>query len=237
MWRELTDLLMPRTCLVCGAPLGAQEAHLCLSCEAHLPLTYYWERPHNPMADEFNAVLERHRLPGETLSYAYAAGLLFYHHQNPYKRIPQALKYGQDAAAGRHFGSLLGRYLASAPHFADVDAVIPVPLHWLRRFRRGYNQAAVLSEAIAGVLGVPVLKDVLVRSRRTRSQTSLSAEDRLKNVSGVFSLRQVPQARHILLVDDTFTTGATLAACHQALRQALDSSVRISIATLAVVEG
>ena len=134
----------------------------------------------------------------------------------------------------------------SVPFWADIWhrppilpmwIVIPVPLHWLRRFRRGYNQAAVLSEAIAGVLGVPVLKDVLVRSRRTRSQTSLSAEDRLKNVSGVFSLRQVPQARHILLVDDTFTTGATLAACHQALRQALDSSVRISIATLAVVEG
>ncbi|MBQ9195583.1 MAG: ComF family protein [Bacteroidales bacterium] len=236
MWKELTDLLMPRTCLVCGAPLGAQEAHLCLSCEAHLPLTYYWERPHNPMADEFNAVLERHRLPGEALPYSYATGLLFYHHQNPYKRIPQALKYGRDAAAGRHFGALLGRYLATAPHFADVDAVIPVPLHWLRRLRRGYNQAAVLSEAIAGVLGVPVLEDVLVRARRTRSQTSLSAEDRLKNVSGVFSVRRAPQARHILLVDDTFTTGATLAACHQALRRVLDASARISIATLAVVD-
>ena len=236
MWRELTDLLLPRTCLVCGAPLGAQEVHLCLSCEAHLPLTYYWERTHNPMADEFNAVLERHRLPGETLEYAYAAGLLFYHHQNPYKRIPQAVKYGRNAAAGRYFASHLGRYLAAAPHFADVDAVIPVPLHWLRRFRRGYNQAAVLSSALADALGVPVFTDALVRRRRTRSQTSLSAEERLKNVSGVFSLRRVPPARHILLVDDTFTTGATLAACHRALRLSLDPSVRISVATLAVVE-
>ena len=86
-------------------------------------------------------------------------------------------------------------------------------------------------------LGATLRTDVLSRARRTRSQTSLDAQERLKNVSGVFRLRRAPlQARHILLVDDTFTTGATLFACYNALRSALGHSVRISIATLAVVE-
>ena len=237
MWKELSDLVMPRTCLVCGNPLGARENHLCIWCAAHLPLTYYWERPHNPMADEFNAVLERHRKSGERLDYAYAAALLLYHHENPYKRIPQALKYRHNVSAGRYFSARLGRCLASFPHWADVDVVVPVPLHWLRRWRRGYNQAQVIAAELANALGARLCPDALQRVRRTRSQTSLSAEERLSNVSSVFAVRCLPRARHILLVDDTFTTGATLAACHRVLREALGGGVRISVATLSVVDG
>ena len=237
MLRELADLLMPRTCLVCGKLLGGQEQHLCLSCAADIPLTYYWERAHNPMADKFNETLERGRPEGEPLAYSYAAALLFYHHENPYKRIPQALKYNHNLAAGRFFSARLGRYLAEAPHFSDVDVVVPVPLHWLRRWRRGYNQAEVIARELARALGAELRTDVLYRRRRTRSQTALSAQERLQNVSSVFAVRHLPQARHILLVDDTFTTGATLAACHRVLRRALGPEVRLSVATLAVVEG
>lgn len=230
-------MVMPRTCLVCGKKLGAQEQHLCIWCESDLPLTYYWEQAHNPMADEFNSVLERLRPAEGHLDYAYAAALLFYHHENPYKRIPQELKYKRNLRAGRFFSTRLGRFLASSARFSDVDMVIPVPLHWLRKWIRGYNQAEVIASELARALGASLRTDVLRRARRTRSQTSLSAEERLRNVSGVFSLRHIPdQARHVLLVDDTFTTGATLASCLMLLRQALGPSVRISIATLAVVE-
>ena len=237
MWKELADVVMPLTCLVCGNPLGAQEQHLCIWCESDLPLTYYWEQAHNPMANEFNAVLERLRLADESMDYAYAAALLFYHHENPYKRIPQELKYKRNLRAGRFFSAQLGRFLASSAQFADVDTVIPVPLHWLRKWRRGYNQAEVIASELAQALGATLRTDVLRRARRTRSQTSLSAQERLRNVSGVFSLRHLPaSARHILLVDDTFTTGATLASCLMRLRRALGPGVRISVATLAVVE-
>jgi ComF family protein len=112
-----------------------------------------------------------------------------------------------------------------------------VPLHWLRKWRRGYNQAEVIARELARALGASLRADVLRRARRTRSQTSLSAEERLRNVASVFSVRKPVEARHVLLVDDTFTTGATLASCHRVLRDALGPSVRISIATLAVVEG
>lgn len=237
MLRELTDLLMPRCCLVCGRQLGAKEDHLCITCAADLPLTYFWEREHNPMADELNALLERQRADATPMPYVYAASLLFYHHENPYKQIPKALKYGGNLAAGRFFATQLGRYLAASAHFADVDLVVPVPLHWSRKWHRGYNQAQVIARELARALGAPLGADVLRRVRHTHTQTHLDADARLRNVAGVFQLRRVPeQARHILLVDDTFTTGATLATCYWALRSALDKGPRISVATLSAVQ-
>ena len=103
-----------------------RERHLCLSCAADVPYTRFWLAPHNPLADRFNAVLERHR-GTEPMDYAYAVALLYY--KGAYRSIPRALKYQGDLAAGRHYGALLGRRLAAAPHFADIDLVIPVPLH------------------------------------------------------------------------------------------------------------
>ena len=348
--RALGDLLMPRACLVCGCTLGARERHLCLACAADVPYTYDWLQAHNPLADRFNAVLERHR-GTEPVDYAFAAALMYY--KGPYRQIPKALKYHSDIGAGRYYGALLGRRLAAAPHFADIDLVIPVPLHWTRRRSRGYNQAEVLARAITRSLNasrplpgsgtslspaltppvipgmsppvipgstsrvIPCLTpsvipgltgnlssatdspqaarpvsfavcrtDLLVRARRTRTQTRLSVEQKARNVASAFrvplrarirwpvrmvdgeyrdgrwpvgaghdakhpSPPDVPRhsrldresdprkvlasARHILLVDDTFTTGATLYACYAALRPF--TSARISVATLAAVEG
>ena len=232
----MMDLVMPQECLVCGRPLGAQEKYLCIWCAADLPETYNWEQAHNPMADQFNALLERQREEGEAMRYAYAAALLFYHHENPYKRIPQALKYGGNIPAGRFFAARLGAHMARQPHFADVDTVIPVPLHWWRKWRRGYNQAEVIAAELAKALHAQLRTRDLVRVRRTRSQTSLDAQARRRHVQGVFALRHSFPTRHVLLVDDTFTTGATLAACYNAVRSALGPSVQISIATLAVVQ-
>lgn len=249
MIREMTDLMMPRTCLVCGRQLGAKEQHLCIWCASDVPLTYYWEQPHNAMANQFNALLERYRPEGEPMPYVFATALLNYHHENPYKSIPKALKYGANLRAGRFFAAQLGRHLSWSPHFADVDLVVPVPLHWYRKWRRGYNQAEVIAVELARELKADCRPDVLRRVRRTRTQTHLDATARLRNVAGVFQVR--PRAlsclmgggalpcsppRHILLVDDTFTTGATLATCYLALRAALGPAPRISIATLSVVQ-
>ena len=233
----MTDLMMPRTCLVCGRQLGAHEEHLCLWCAADLPLTYYWETIHNPMADELNALLERLRAEGSSMPYVQAAALLFYHHENPYKSIPKALKYGGNLKAGKFFAAQLGRNMARTPHFQDVDLVVPVPLHWFRKWRRGYNQAEVIASEVAKSLGARLGADVLCRVRRTRTQTRLDADARLQNVAGVFRVRKIPKnVHHILLVDDTFTTGATLATCYLALRDAMGWAPRISVATLSAVQ-
>ena len=303
---SVADLVLPRVCVVCGRTLLLGETHVCTSCAADLPRTFFAGQRDNPMAVAFNALVERElaRMPAgsqapsglrslrslrplpaklgpspcpcpgvdtpsgacslpTTQPFSYAAALFYYRGDSPYSLIPQALKYGRNFEAGRHFARMLGRELAASSLFADVDAILPVPLHWLRRWRRGYNQAEVIARGIAEELKggtaasgtVPVLTRVLKRVRRTRTQTRLDAGGRYANVHSAFvadgkalASTKIPADKagrplHLLLVDDVFTTGATLLACERALRRALSetlgpeaaSRVRISVATLAYV--
>ena len=216
-----------------------------------------------------------------------AAALFFYRHGSGYDQITQALKYGRNFAAGRHFAAMLGQRLRDSPLFSDVDLVVPVPLHWTRRVRRGYNQAEVIARAVARELSagrggeprdpgcshrtpsqpgalpparVAFAPRLLRRVRRTRTQTRMTISEKSLNVSGAFAVRSVHtltdsgggmckkglkrtyprlfsggyarDVHHILLVDDVFTTGSTLTACHDALREVFGPDVRISLATL-----
>lgn len=235
----LLDLFLPRTCLACGRVLGCREKHLCIYCRADIPLTYNWELARNRMADRFNERIQDGLNPPEREPYAYAACLFRYSSDSGFREIPQSLKYRYNRSGGRYFARMLGRYIASSAHFSDVDLVIPVPLHFLRRWSRGYNQAEVIAREIASVLGVPLSTGLLYRRRYTRTQTKTAVSSKGRNVSGAFALhpRAFPSApRHILLVDDVFTTGATLYACFSALRTAFPAPVRISVATLAALE-
>lgn len=247
MLRSLGDLLMPRECAVCGRTLLAQERHLCLVCEAGLPLTHFEGLLHNPMADAFNSQVEAQ-------AYEHAAALFYY--RAGYRKITQALKYGRNFVLGRSVAGELGERLAASGLWSGVGLVVPVPLHWTRRWRRGYNQAALIARELARVLrraridrdspSVRFEPRLLRRVRRTGTQTRLSNEERAANVSGAFCVRKSiarrlraqagQEANEVLIVDDVFTTGATLAACHSALRAAFGPSVRISVATLAFVD-
>ena len=139
---SVADLVLPRVCIVCGRTLLLSETHLCTACAADLPRTFFAGVRENPMAVGFNAMVERELgslvdtpsgacSPLATQPYSYAVALFFYRGDSPYSLIPQALKYGRNFEAGRFFARMLGRELAGSPLFADVDAVIPVPLHWL----------------------------------------------------------------------------------------------------------
>ena len=246
-WRALTDLMLPRTCLVCGRKLGLQEEHLCLYCLAEMPRTYFWDRSHNPMADKINGLiqegLEASVPDGSTdrrmlERYAYACALFFFQDEGDYRNILYSLKYGGNTAAGEHFGKMLGRKMASAAHFADVDAIIPVPLHWTRRWKRGYNQAEHIAVGVSEAMGIELHTDILFRRKRTATQTKVDVKQKRRNVLGAFeAVKKGHEPSHILLVDDLFTTGSTLGACFQALRSVFPPEVRISVATLAFVGG
>lgn len=274
----LGDLVLPRDCIVCGRQLRMKERHLCIYCMADLPLTYYWNRDHNPMADKYNAKIQEAMTGHEITNmggpvsnngsnskdssniaigldgfigerYEYATALFFYQSESGYKRIPQQLKYHSNLSAGRFFSHLLGLEMADSPIYQDVDCVIPVPLYWSRKWERGYNQADIVAKEIAKVLGATLNTSVLYRARHTKTQTKLSIEDKRNNVSTAFKIHNnklvsLKRVRHILLVDDVFTTGATLTACFIVLRKALsklgcptieDSSHKIYAANGAVV--
>lgn len=239
----VADLLLPRVCIACGERLLLDENHICLHCLADIPLTYFWERDHNPMADRFNAVIQDGIMEtdGQDIvyeRYAHAAALFYFSSDAPYRHILYALKYQGRTDLGRYFSKMLGVRLAAAEAFGDVDCVVPVPLHWLRRWRRGYNQAEIIAGEVALALGTEVRTDVLKRVRRTRTQTKMNVEEKGINVAGAFrAYRKGASPKHILIVDDLFTTGSTVCACFTALRAIFPPSVRISVATLGFVGG
>lgn len=239
--RAAGDILLPRLCIVCGQRLLMDEKHLCLGCLADLPQTFFWTMSHNPMADRFNEIIQKEGPDGHEL-YAYAAALFFYHSEADYRLIPYQIKYHGNIQAGYYFGKMLGLRLASSETFRDVDMVIPVPLHWSRKWKRGYNQAEIIASAVAEAMEAPMRTDILKRSRRTKTQTKMEVEDKVRNVAGAFvAPAGLPECvkgiRHILLIDDVFTTGSTLFACFQALRSIFPPSVRISVASLGFVGG
>lgn len=232
--RSLADFVMPRGCVVCGRELLPGEDAVCVSCMAELPRTYFWTRKRNPMADAFNARID-------APSYCYAAALFYYGEDSGYQNITRSLKYSRNFDSGRRFARILGECLRGAAEFEDVDCVVPVPLHWTRRFSRGYNQAEVIAKEVASALGARLEPGFLRRVRRTRSQARLLVGEKAGNVAGAFAAtpRAFREAAgsvdHILLIDDVFTTGATSSECYSALRSAFGDSVRISVATLAYV--
>lgn len=240
------DLLLPRTCMVCGTRLLSAERHICLRCMAEMPLTYFWRQIHNPMSDRFNEIIQKwldKKNPPMKEPYAQAAALFLYHSENRYKLIPYNIKYKGDVRAGEYFGRMLGSRLMKEELWRDADMIIPVPLHWSRKFTRGYNQAEAIAAGISASSGIPLRSDLLIRKRRTRTQTRLDVKSKLENVSGAFELSETgkaylkdnPLPAHIILADDVFTTGATLHSCLLALRTVLPCSVRISVVTLGCV--
>lgn len=188
------------------------------------------------MADKFNELIKRE----EFEPYAYAAALFYYRSQAGYKKISQALKYRRNFRAGMYFAGLLAACLRESPLFDDADLVVPVPLHWTRRWKRGYNQAEIIAGEIASSLGIPMETRLLYRRRRTRSQTRQGRADRIRNASGAFAVsprhERLRGVSHIILVDDVFTTGATISSCYMALREIFPADVRISAVTLGFAE-
>lgn len=225
--RSLRELFFPRRCLVCGRFLAADEEDICPACFAELPLTYQWDVIQN-------AAFERLALRFDVEA---VAALFRFGPASDYRRIVYGIKYGNRRKLGFRMGFLLGTYLAGSREFRRCQAVVPVPLHPLRRWKRGYNQAEEIARGVAAALGIPLETALLRRHRHTRTQTRLRGAAKTKNVQGAFRVRperaailQAAGIRHLLLIDDVLTTGSTLAACAAPLQAA---GFRLSCATLA----
>lgn len=222
---DLAALFFPRPCLACREPLVAGEEHLCTGCRAELPYTDYHLLPpaQNPLARRFWG-----KLPVQhTLSY-----LRFLRHGRVQHLLHQ-LKYQGQSQIGNALGLLYGAELAGAGLATEFELVVPVPLHRRKQARRGYNQAEAFATGLAAALPCPSAAHALRRTEHTASQTRKGRAERWQNVATVFEVAEPPAVlgRHILLVDDVLTTGATLEACGAALLAA--GARAVSIATIA----
>ena len=226
-FRGLRDLFFPRRCVVCGRLLDENEEDLCPDCFTGLPLTYQWDLVQNAA---FERLAQRFDVEA-------AAALLYFGSESDYRKILYAIKYGGRRRLGYRMGFVLGEKLAGSPAFRACQAVVPVPLHPLRRWKRGYNQAEVIGRGVAAATKVPLETKLLHRNRYTQTQTRLHGEAKTKNVDGAFRLdpERAARLRHdgvrdLLLIDDVLTTGSTLSACAAPLQAA---GFRIYCATLA----
>lgn len=223
----MLELLYPEKCVVCGEILEGKDGHMCPACLSDMPLTYFWSWKGNP---------SEMILWGRTY-FQSVFSLFFYKRESAYKGLIHLIKYKGAKGLGYHLGKELGAKRRSAGA-QDVDFLVPVPLHWRKKWRRGYNQSEVIARGIAdGLGGKRVETGLISRLRFTKTQTRITVGNKWSNVSSAFRLKpaaaSIAAGKHILLVDDVLTTGATAEACYAELSKI--PGVRISLATLAYV--
>ena len=218
---SLLHLIFPHICSGCGNDIVSEESSLCMRCMHAMPETGFENYSDNPIEKIFWG-----RLP-----LVAATSQFYFTKESLIQHLMHQFKYKHNKELGLQLGRIMGERLLSSKRF-PVDALVPLPLYAAREKKRGYNQSAVLCEGIAAVMNVPVLKNVVIRPQQTETQTLKGRVQRWQNMEGKFTLTDpsLIHQKHILLVDDVITTGATLEACAAILLQAND--VQLSIATL-----
>ena len=221
-WSRLLDLVSPRTCVVCGERLSVQEEVICLPCNLELPRTNCTEDfLDNDVARTFWG-----RIPIER-----AASLFYYAPQSRVSHLIYQLKYHHHPEVGTTLGRLFACELIPELFFEGIDAIVPVPLTKKRQRQRGYNQSAVIAQAIGEQTHLPVITNAMERLTFQQSQTLKHRWERNENVEHVFELVDDNISdQHLLLIDDVVTTGATVIACAKEMQKA--SNVKISVLAL-----
>lgn len=223
---DLLSLLFPNLCCGCKTYLYKGENLLCTKCLYHLPYT-----DHHLHAENLAARQLWGRLPCHAVM-----ALLYFKKGSRTQHIIHSLKYKGRQDLGTRLGCMIGEKLLLNDAYKNIDLIIPVPLHHSKERSRGYNQSTCIAEGIAAILRVPVNTSSLLRKKRTGTQTKKGRYSRAENMHTVFSTANTTaiSGKHILLVDDVMTTGATLEACGIVLLAA--NITKLSIATVAFAE-
>lgn len=219
----MLNLLFPKVCGGCRAPLLKLESVICTQCRNNLPIACYHRTANDAMKKAFYGRFDVQN----------ATALLQFQKKGITQELLHNLKYRGQKNISNFLGKWLGAELSEAIEYQSIDLVIPVPLHRQKLKKRGYNQVTGFGEEIAAALDIPYRDDILLKVSKTRSQVFKKRGTRFDG-SEIFTLQKPePIANmHILLVDDIVTTGATLENCAAQLLKA--DKVSISIATMAI---
>ena len=216
-------LYFPKNCPACGRPLRLFGANICGRCSQNLPETHFFEAPGNPIEKIFYG-----RLPISA-----GAAAWYFHKNSALQALLFQLKYKSNKDVGLFIGKQMGALLAASERFDTIDALIPVPLHPQALSKRGFNQAALICEGIGQVWHKPVFTGAITRTKHTNTQTKQNRAVRWENMENAFSIKDPTSiaGKHLLLIDDVITTGATIEACGKTLLSVKD--VKVSVAAAA----
>ncbi len=219
----IQHLLYPHFCCGCGVDFISTKEFLCAKCNSQLPLTQFSHIPFNPIEKILIG-----RLP------FVAAGSMYYFTKSSLlQHLLVQLKYNNNKEVGYFFGRQLGQLLKTSNRFNSIDCIVSLPLHPKKEYQRGYNQADLIADGISSIWPKKVLKKNISRLIFTKTQTQESRISRWENMEGVFEVRNPDSLRgkHVLLIDDVITTGASLEACGLAILAV--PGTQLSIATVA----
>ncbi len=221
------SLFFPNRCIACNRPLKQHEKYLCDSCLYDLPKTHFVSPTDNIIVKSFMG-----RVP---VRFAYS--FLHYTKHSAVQKILFNIKYFGAADFAVFMGEIFGQHLKNISFSDNFDYLLPVPLHPKKKKIRGYNQAEEIARGLSNILKIPVLTNAVTRTVFTLTQTHLSAEERWQNVKGIFKIIRPNHLKnkHIIIIDDVLTTGATIESLSQTLLSRL--KVTISILTLATAKG
>jgi len=220
---QIFNLFYPELCSICKNQLIEGEKAICISCISDLPVTNFCNLTNNNVETSFYG-----RIPIEE-----ATSLFFFHKKGKVQKLIHQLKYKGNQQIGSVLGNWLGENMVLSNRFKDLDCIIAVPLHPKKLKKRGFNQLTTFGQVLSQKLGIPMIENVLIKVSSSQTQTKKSRFDRSTNMIEKFELLdyEAIKNKHILLIDDIITTGATLEACSiQLLRS---ENIKISIATMA----
>jgi ComF family protein len=221
------SLIYPNNCVVCGKELPDQMEMICFSCLSDLHYTYFEKYEEATMADE----LFWGRVPIE-----HAYSMLYYQKETSTQRILYKIKYQEGQQLGEYMGERIAQKLEHREWINEVDAIVPIPLHSKKNFKRGYNQSLTIAKGFSEVTEIPI-KEGLARKRHHASQTKKSKEERWQNVKSIFQVnyKNLEGLKHVVIVDDVLTTGSTLESAAKTIK-AFDASIKISLVTIAIAK-
>jgi ComF family protein len=216
------DLFYPNLCSGCGNPLLQQEHLICTRCRYELPLSHYADNEDNPVEKAFWG----------RINLQHASSMYNFQKKTCLQSIIHEIKYKGRDDLGLEMGRWMGQAFQNTA-FGKVDALIPIPLHKKREQTRGYNQSTLLCRGIAEIWNIPVCTDAVIRAEFTSTQTHKGRFSRWQNVEHIFKLNNIShlEGKHLLLIDDVITTGATIEACASQLLEIKD--VKLSVLALA----